>query len=203
VVLCSSCLIARRQRAVRRGAGSDQEDSDDDERRGKRRVGSRRQAGREAREHDERRERPVRAGDHRAPGQHLGTAGDGVDRDVGRAGRGAGDREPGAQAREIAGAEREPGADDAQQRDHAGTDAQAPAIERPADEQHRGQRARADEQQRDPEAAVVDAGLVLHSRHRRAPDTPEAAESGEGDVGGRDELAGHRDSPTRVVRSAT
>ena len=97
---------------------------------------------------------------------------------------------PGAERDEVARGQREPGARDAQQRDQARGDPQAPAVERPPDQQHRRQRARTDEQQREAELAVIDAGLVLDARDRRAPGAPERAEGGEGDVGGRDQAAG-------------
>ena len=86
--------------------------------------------------------------------------------------------------------EREPGAREAQQRDQARGDPQAEAVERAPGQQHRRQRARADEQQREPELAVIDARLVLDARDRRAPRAPERAERGEGDVRGRDQVAG-------------
>ena len=90
---------------------------------------------------------------------------------------------------EVVRGEREPGAGEPEQRDDARGDPQAPAVERAADQQHRRQRARADEQQREPELTVIDPGLVLHARDRRAPRAPERAEGGEGDVGRGDQVA--------------
>ena len=92
--------------------------------------------------------------------------------------------QPDAQAGQVHRRQRQAGTDDAEQADAAGGDLQAPAVERAAGQQHRGQGTGADEQQREAELPVADAGLVLDARHRRAPDAPERAEGGECHDGG-------------------
>ena len=129
------------------------------------------------------------ARDDRALGELLRAAGDGVHRHVGRAAGRAREGEAGAEGDEVVRGERERGAREAERGDQARGDPQTPAVKCPPGQQHRRQRTHPDEQQRQTELAVVDAGLVLDARDRGAPRAPEGAEGGEGDVGGRDQIA--------------
>ena len=124
------------------------------------------------------REGAVGQAHHRAAGGRLAAHALGVDGDVDRAGRRPEDEQRGAQRR---GRGRQP-----RQHRRRGEGAErrrqcrrAPAIEDPARQPHREQRARADAQQRQPELPVADARVVLDRRQRRSPAAPERAEGGE------------------------
>ena len=130
------------------------------------------------------------AGDHLTTGDRLRQAGDRVHGHVGRAAGGSDQGKPDAEAGQADRSQRKAGSDDTQSAEDPGRDLEPPPIQRPADEQHRGQRAGAHEQQREPELAVGDVSTVLDPGHRRAPGSPECAKGGEGHERRGDQAAG-------------
>lgn len=182
----------RGQRAVDRGAGQHRHQQDCRERHPGRRPEGVRGAGAEAGHDDSRGEHRAGAGDDRPAGALLGTSADGVHGDVDRAAGHTHTGQPRAQSDEAAGRDGRGDARSAQGDHREGRAPQPPTVQCPTGQEHRRQRARADEQQRGAQLGVVETGLVPHAGHRRTPGAPERAEDDGREVGGRDQLSVRR-----------